>query len=86
MILVASAGGARRRVKVQVGNQTRGMLARTAEGSERARLWERVVRQYPTCADYQRRAGRLIPVVVLEPIHEDVYSPLGRGETVEVRD
>lgn len=80
LVVVASAGGARqhpswylnlrarRRVSVQVGNQTRSMLARTAEGRERARLWERVVRHYPICADYQRRAGRLIPVVVLELI------------------
>jgi deazaflavin-dependent oxidoreductase (nitroreductase family) len=79
LVVVASAGGAWRqpgwylnlraqpRVTVQIGSRIQVRQARTAGSSERARLWERVVRQYPSCADYQRRTARLIPVVVLEP-------------------
>jgi deazaflavin-dependent oxidoreductase (nitroreductase family) len=80
LIVVASAGGAwwqpgwylnlraQPRVTVQIGSRIQVRQARTAGGSERARLWERVVRHYPSCADYQRRTARLIPVVVLEPV------------------
>jgi F420H(2)-dependent quinone reductase len=80
VIIVASAGGAPRhpgwylnlransRVTVQLDDRTWVMCARTTEGLERARLWERVVRQYPVCTNYQRKAGRVIPVVVLSPI------------------
>lgn len=80
LIIVASAGGssrhpgwylnlqANRHVLVQQGSRRQTMLARTAEAGERARLWVRIVRQYPACAIYQRRTDRPIPVVVLEPI------------------
>ncbi len=79
LVLVASAGGAPRhpawylnlranpRLSVQLENRTQTMLARTAEGSERAQLWERAVLQYPVCAAYQRKSGREIPVVILRP-------------------
>ena len=43
------------------------MVARTAEGTERARLWERAVRRYPVCTAYQCKSGREIPVVILRP-------------------
>ena len=80
LVLVASAGGVPRhpawylnlranpRVSIQLGDRTRTMVARTAEGTERARLWERAVRQYSGCAGYQRRSGREIPVVILRPV------------------
>ncbi len=80
LVLVASAGGAPRhpawylnlradpRVSIQLEDRTRTMVARTAEGTERARLWERAVRRYPVCAAYQRRSGREIPVVILRPV------------------
>ena len=79
LVLVASAGGAPRhpawylnlranpRVSIQLEDKTLTMLARTAGGEERARLWERAVRQYPVCAAYQRKSGREIPVVILRP-------------------
>ncbi len=75
--LVASAGGAPRhpawysnlradpRVSIRLGEGSRKMVARTAEESERARLWERIVQKYPVVADYQRKSGREIPVVIL---------------------
>jgi hypothetical protein len=41
------------------------MVAQTTEGDERARLWSRVVEEYPAYAEYQRKTDRQIPVVVL---------------------
>jgi F420H(2)-dependent quinone reductase len=79
LILIASAGGASchpawylnlrqsPRVSVQRGQMTRAMVARSAVGDERARLWEYVVERYPMCAEYQRKARREIPIVVLQP-------------------
>ena len=49
-------GGVRRRVRPRV-----------AEGSERERLWPRLVETYPPYADYATYTTREIPVVVLEP-------------------
>jgi deazaflavin-dependent oxidoreductase (nitroreductase family) len=76
-IVIASNGGqpkhpawylnlrANPHVIVQHGEQTRAMIAQAAEGDERARLWSRVVEEYPAYADYQRKTERQIPVVVL---------------------
>jgi len=43
------------------------MLARVADGAERARLWPKVVAAAQNYATYQEKTGRQIPVVVLEP-------------------
>lgn len=79
LVLAASAGGEARhpawylnlrthpRVSIQQGDRTRTMVARTAEGGERAWLWELFARKYPVCAGYQRKARREIPVVILRP-------------------
>ena len=40
--------------------------ARTAEGDERDRLWEKANEVWPHYAEYQLRTDRVIPVVVLE--------------------
>jgi len=45
----------------------RRVRARDATGAERERLWKLMVEGYPTYESYQRRTGRQIPVVVLEP-------------------
>jgi F420H(2)-dependent quinone reductase len=42
------------RVSIRLGKETRTIIARTTQGTERARLWERVVRHYPVAAGYQR--------------------------------
>ncbi len=55
------------RVSIRMGGKTRTMVARSAEGSERAELWERLVQQYPVAVEYQRRTSREIPMVVLRP-------------------
>lgn len=40
--------------------------ARESQGNERAVLWAELSRRVPLYADYENRAGRQIPVVVLE--------------------
>ncbi len=42
--------------------------ARLAAGPEREAYWARAVSVYPGYGEYQRRAGRQIPVWVLEPV------------------
>ncbi len=78
-IVIASNGGqpnhpawylnlrANPQVSVQLGDRTRVMIAQTAEGDERTRLWSRVVEEYPAYAEYQWKTDRQIPVVVLNP-------------------
>jgi F420H(2)-dependent quinone reductase len=77
LIIIASNGGqlnhpawylnlrANPQVSVQLGDRVHTMVARTTEGDERARLWSRVVEEYPVYAEYQRKTDRQIPVVVL---------------------
>ena len=56
-------------VEVQVGTAKMTATARTADGAERAALWEKAVAIWPPFADYQRKAvDREIPVVVLDPV------------------
>lgn len=56
-------------VEVQVGTAKIRARARTAVGVERADLWEKAVAIWPPFADYQLKSeGRVIPVVVLDPI------------------
>jgi deazaflavin-dependent oxidoreductase (nitroreductase family) len=42
-------------------------IGREAEGDERERLWAGAALSYPGYNTYQKRAGRRIPVMVLEP-------------------
>ena len=77
LIVIASNGGqpnhpawylnlrATPQVSVQLGDRVHTMVAQTTEGYERARLWSRVVEEYPAYAEYQRKTDRQIPVVVL---------------------
>jgi deazaflavin-dependent oxidoreductase (nitroreductase family) len=52
---------------IQVGSRRIDVHARTATPQERERLWPKAVRTYRGYVGYQRRAGREIPLVVLEP-------------------
>jgi F420H(2)-dependent quinone reductase len=65
------------RVSVQLGDETRLMIARTAEGAERTRLWSRAAKEYPAYAQYQQKTDRKIPVVILQPatVSEELSSP-----------
>ena len=44
------------------------MRARVADAEERARLWPMVTKRYSGYADYQKRATREIPLVLLDPV------------------
>jgi deazaflavin-dependent oxidoreductase (nitroreductase family) len=76
-IVVASKGGAAENpswyenlladpeASIQVADQEIPVLASTAEGPERARLWSVMTEAWPAYDDYQARTEREIPVVVL---------------------
>ena len=78
LVLKASKGGHRRHpawyhnlrahpeASVEIRGRREPVVAREAEGAERAELWARAVEFYPGYAAYQRRAGaRRIPGMVL---------------------
>ncbi len=76
-IVVASKGGAPENPSwyenllaepeaiIQVEDQEIPVLASTAQGAERARLWSSMVAVWPAYEDYQTKTDREIPVVVL---------------------
>jgi deazaflavin-dependent oxidoreductase (nitroreductase family) len=78
--VVASLGGAPKHpvwyynviadphVELQDGPVKQDMRAREVTGQEKAEWWERAVAAYPDYADYQKKAGREIPVFVLESL------------------
>jgi F420H(2)-dependent quinone reductase len=78
-VLVASKGGYPRHpawlhnlrahpdTTIQVGRHTLQVHAHVASDEERERLWPRCVATYRGFDDYQARAGRTIPLVVLSP-------------------
>jgi deazaflavin-dependent oxidoreductase (nitroreductase family) len=53
--------------EVEVRSRKHAVVAHEAEGAERERLWNAVVRRQKDYAEYQQRTSRRIPVVVLEP-------------------
>lgn len=79
VILVASKGGDHRdpqwyrnlsanpAVEITMEGTTRPMTARTASAAEKAALWPDIVAVYKGYDNYQKKAGRDIPVVILEP-------------------
>jgi deazaflavin-dependent oxidoreductase (nitroreductase family) len=79
LVIVASKGGfpkhpawfhnlrANPDTTVQVGREHREVHARVATPAERTRLWPMAVDSYSGYADYQRKAEREIPMVILEP-------------------
>lgn len=77
-VIVGSKGGApehpawylnmlaQAEVEVQVAQDRFQAVHRTAQGEERARLFEMMTRIYPPFPSYQARTARELPVVVLE--------------------
>jgi deazaflavin-dependent oxidoreductase (nitroreductase family) len=77
-VVVASSGGqaehpkwytnleADPHVEVQVRDEVFPAVARTAGGEERERLWAMMAEIWPEYLNYQRKAPREIPVVVLD--------------------
>lgn len=78
-VVVASDGAARKnpqwhenlqkdaRATIQVGRESRGVVATVASGAERERLWKLGRDVNPMWERYQTRTEREIPVVVLTP-------------------
>ncbi len=56
------------KVRVQVRDRLRDMLARDATNDERRRYWRQLTRIYPPYKVYQDAADRRIPLVVCEPL------------------
>jgi deazaflavin-dependent oxidoreductase (nitroreductase family) len=54
-------------VEIQTGTTTRRMRAHTADAVERAHYWPKLVAFNKDFDDYQARAQRTIPVVILSP-------------------
>ena len=52
---------------VRIDGTTREVVARTAEGEERAIWWQRTRQAYHGYQAYQSRTSREIPIVLLEP-------------------
>ena len=79
LILIASKGGhpknpawyynlkANPDTTVQVGSEVREVRAREAADHERPRLWQKAVEVYSDFNTYRERAGRQVPIIVLEP-------------------
>ena len=81
LVVVGSKGGddrhpawvlnIREHPKVEVslrGGPKRPMEARVASPEERARIWPELTAAYAHYAGYQRKTGREIPLVLLDPI------------------
>jgi deazaflavin-dependent oxidoreductase (nitroreductase family) len=78
-VVVASKGGAPKHpawyenlladpnATITVKDREIPVVASTATGEERARLWSLLTEAWPAYDDYQRRTEREIPVVVLTP-------------------
>jgi deazaflavin-dependent oxidoreductase (nitroreductase family) len=78
-VLIASNGGNEKhpvwylnlktnpQATVEVGPKKLGVVASTASGEERARLWSAAVRMNPQYSTYEGITSREIPVVVLTP-------------------
>ena len=78
-VVVASKGGSTQhpgwylnlladpKVDVQIATRKFQATARVLTGAERGAVWEQMVKQFAPYAEYQKTAGREIPVVVLIP-------------------
>lgn len=79
-VVFASKGGAPRNpdwyynlranpnVRIEVGSETIDVVASEASGAERERLFRTQVEREPQFGEYQEKAGRVIPVIVLTPV------------------
>jgi deazaflavin-dependent oxidoreductase (nitroreductase family) len=80
LLVVASALGAAKhpawylnlrdnpRVTVSLGGEARQMVAQTAIGEERARLWAQLIADFPHFVEHQRKTPREIPIVILDEV------------------
>ncbi len=54
-------------VTIEVGTETIGATASEAAGEERERLFRAQAARVPQFAEYESKAGRVIPVIILTP-------------------
>jgi len=54
-------------VTIEIGNDTIDVVASEATGEERERLYSTQAQRIPQFAEYEKMAGRVIPVIVLTP-------------------
>jgi deazaflavin-dependent oxidoreductase (nitroreductase family) len=54
-------------VTIEIGSDTLDVLASEASGEERDRLFRTQAERVPQFAEYEQKAGRTIPVVILTP-------------------
>jgi len=78
-VIIASKGGAPEapgwyenlvahpEAKIQVWDRVIDVVARTGSPADKARVWPKMVEQWPGYADYQAKTDRDIPVVLLRP-------------------
>ena len=58
-------------VSIEVGSDTIDAVASEASGEERERLYRAQAARFPQFAEYEQKAGRVIPVIVLTPTNTD---------------
>jgi deazaflavin-dependent oxidoreductase (nitroreductase family) len=58
-------------VTIEVANDTIDVVASEATGEQRERLFQAQVERVPQFAEYEAKAGRVIPVIVLTPVEDD---------------
>jgi deazaflavin-dependent oxidoreductase (nitroreductase family) len=56
---------------VRIGLEDRKVRAREVEGTERDRLWELAIKDFPMYSYYERKTKRVIPLFALEPVAAD---------------
>jgi deazaflavin-dependent oxidoreductase (nitroreductase family) len=57
--------------RVQIGKLQLDVTARELQGEDRETMWrDTILSQAPGVSRYERKAGRAIPVAVLQPIHD----------------
>ncbi|MBJ7453143.1 MAG: nitroreductase family deazaflavin-dependent oxidoreductase, partial [Blastococcus sp.] len=54
-------------VELRDGDEVLSLVAREVAGAERSRWWSLACTRFPSYVEYQRRTGRQIPVLLLEP-------------------
>jgi len=54
-------------IEIEIGAETRSLIARVAGDEERGPIWSRQKQDYPQFAEYEASTDRTIPVIILEP-------------------
>jgi deazaflavin-dependent oxidoreductase (nitroreductase family) len=57
-------------IKIEVGTDTIDVVASEALGEERERLYRTQAERVPQFGEYEKRTERVIPVIILTPLHD----------------